>query len=127
MELEIGGCRVQPCCAGVRLAEEREGSLAKVGRVLLEAWACRSPWNGPGEVLVPHLQGAGQDHPFVLAGAGVGQVDETLDFVANLLSLAGKEVSYELIIADGCAGDNQAVAGMEDAQFGRCHGRHVLV
>jgi hypothetical protein len=57
----------------------------------------------------------------------VREVDETLDLVANLVSVATQEVSYERVCADGCAGDNQAVAGMEDAQFGRCSGRHVLV
>jgi hypothetical protein len=57
----------------------------------------------------------------------VREVDETLDLVANLLSLARQEVSYEQVSADGCASDNQAVTGMEDAQFGRCRGRHVVV
>jgi hypothetical protein len=36
MELEVGGRRGQHSCAGVRLAEERKGSLAKVCSVLLE-------------------------------------------------------------------------------------------
>jgi hypothetical protein len=57
----------------------------------------------------------------------VREVDETSDLVANLLSLARQEVSHERISADGCASDNQAVTGMEDAKFGRCRGRHVLV
>jgi hypothetical protein len=42
------------------------------------------------------------------------------------LSLAGKEVVYEWVSLDGYAGDHQAVTGMEDAQFGRRRGRHVL-
>jgi hypothetical protein len=41
------------------------------------------------------LQGAGQDHPLVLEGERLREVDETLDFVANLLSLAGQEVTYK--------------------------------
>jgi hypothetical protein len=103
MELEGGGRRVQPCCAGVRLAEEREGSLAKVCSVLLEVRAGLSPWNGLGEVLVPQLQGAAQDHPLVLASERIREVDELMDFVANDLTLARKEVAYELDCADGCA------------------------
>jgi hypothetical protein len=35
------------------------------------------------------LHGAGQDHPFVLAGEGMRKVDDALDFVVNLLSFAG--------------------------------------
>jgi hypothetical protein len=61
------------------------------------------------------LQGARQDHPLVLDGGRVREVDGTLVFVANLVSLAGQEVTYECISADGCASDNQAVTGMEDA------------
>jgi hypothetical protein len=47
------------------------------------------------------LQGAGQDHTFVLEDERVMEVDETLDFVANSLLLAGKEVMYEWVSADG--------------------------
>jgi hypothetical protein len=62
------------------------------------AWrrsAGRGPWNCAGEVLEQKLQGAGQDHPFVLGGERVRKVEETLDLVANLMSLARQEVSYE--------------------------------
>jgi hypothetical protein len=83
MELEGGGRRVQPCCAGVRLAVEREASLAKVC-VLLEVRAGLSLWNGPEEVLEPWLQGAEQDHPLVLASERMRVVDELMDSVANL-------------------------------------------
>jgi hypothetical protein len=65
------------------------------------------------------LHGAAQDHALVLEGERVQKVDETLDFVANLLSLAGKEVTYEWVSSDGCAGDHEAVTGMAHAQFGR--------
>jgi hypothetical protein len=44
---------------GVGLAEEREGSMAKIGSVVLEVRAGRGPWNCSGEVLEPKLQGAG--------------------------------------------------------------------
>jgi hypothetical protein len=57
----------------------------------------------------------------------VKEVDETLDLVANLLSLAGKEVTTERVISDGCASEHQAVTGGEDAQLGRRRGRLVLV
>jgi hypothetical protein len=78
--------------------EEPEGSLAKVCNVLLEVRAGPSPWNGGGEVLEPHLQGAGQGQVYALAGEpeGLREVDEALDFVANLLSLAGKKVTFQL-------------------------------
>jgi hypothetical protein len=78
---ELGGRRDQSCCAGVGLAEEREGSLSKICSVLLEVRAGCSPWNGPGEVLELQWRGAGQDDPFVLAGERVRKVDAALDFV----------------------------------------------
>jgi hypothetical protein len=43
------------------------------------------------------LQGAGEDHPFNLGGKWVREGDETFELVANLLSLARQEVSYERI------------------------------
>jgi hypothetical protein len=88
MKLEVGGRRIQPCRAGVRLAEERERSMAKICSALLQVRAGCSPWNCSGEVLEPLLQGSGQDHTFVLEDERVREVDETLDFVANILSLA---------------------------------------
>jgi hypothetical protein len=93
----------------------------------MEIWACRSPSNCEGEVLEPLLQGAGQDRSFVLDGERVSEVDETLDVVANLLSLAGQEVTYAGVSVDGCDSDNQAVTRMDDAQFSRRRGRHILV
>jgi hypothetical protein len=71
MDLEVGGRRVQSRCKGVGYAEEHQGSLAKICSMLLEVQAGHSPWKGAGEVLQPQLQGAGQDHPFVLAGERV--------------------------------------------------------
>jgi hypothetical protein len=63
MDLEVGGRRVQSRCDGVELAEELQGSLAKICSMLLEVRAGHSPWNCAGEALEPQLQGAGQDHP----------------------------------------------------------------
>jgi hypothetical protein len=44
-----------------------------------------------------------------------GQQD--VRFVTNLLSLAGKEVTYERIGSDGCADDHQDVKGLEGRPF----------
>jgi hypothetical protein len=59
------------------------------------------------------------------------QVDEVLDFAAVVLSLAGKQVMLDFVIAfvcaESCAGDNQAIVGIEDTEYSCRHSHHVLV
>jgi hypothetical protein len=43
MELKVGGRRAQPCCVGVGLAEQREGSMVEIGSAVLETGAGRGP------------------------------------------------------------------------------------
>jgi hypothetical protein len=46
------------------------------------------------------------DDPFVLAKTGRRKGEEALDFAADFVSFAGKEVTYGLVSADGCASDS---------------------
>jgi hypothetical protein len=46
---------------------------------------------------------------------------------ADRLSLAGKEVMHELVCPDGGASNEEAVSGVQDAEFGCCGRCHICI